>query len=423
VVARWLTLSAVSGAAALAIALSTAGASVHGDPADAAGPLDLAGVELDQHAHQVVFVAHAHTPLPGTDALSRFPSHVGSTDQRYLCLEVRGSHTKPKLLCPGGKAKHRRVRIGRSKLNAAGQAHKEGSFPARVKRSDSSVRLRFSMRAARLHPGSLSWSALSNWTGPECAKSSPPTPSPPGEGPPGLPLPLKSSSGSSDACLDADPDGGEISGRLFPVQRVGCRPRGGVHFAGPRGKRRVALTFDDGPSAYTAKVISILDHHHAKGTFFEVGQEVHGRSAVMRKALKKGNELGNHTMHHRFAGVADLRATSNLIRRASGFRPCLFRPPGGSRGESGAAHAAGMATILWDIDTRDWASPGYSAIYHSAIGARPGSIVLMHDGGGFRGQTVAALPRIIRTLRARNLKLVTVTKLLGGRYIYREVHH
>ena len=99
----------------------------------------------------------------------------------------------------------------------------------------------------------------------------------------------------------------------------------------------------------------------------------------------------------------------------------MFRPPGRPRGYSGAARAAGTATIGWNVDTRDWSTPGFSAIYHRAVSARPGSIVLMHDGGGFRGQTVAALPRIIRNLRSRGFKLVTVTKLLRGHYVYKEV--
>jgi peptidoglycan-N-acetylglucosamine deacetylase len=406
--AKLLTLSGVGGAATLAIALSTAGASLHGDPADTVGPLDLAGLALSQHNRQATFVVHTHLPPPALTALSRFPGGVGSTDKAYLCLEIHGSHTQPKLLCPGGKRKkHERPRVGRSSYNAQGRTHKEGSFPARIKRLKDGFRIQFGLGAARLHPGDISWSVLSDWIGPECT-APPPSTSPPT---------------ATESCADRAPDRGEISGHLFPVERVGCKPRGGVHFAGPRGKRRVALTFDDGPSAYTPKVVSILDHRNAKGTFFEVGQEVGGRSAAMRQALKKGNELGNHTMHHNFSGVADLRATSNVIQRASGFRPCLFRPPGGSGGESGAAHAAGMATILWDVDTRDWTTPGFSAIYHTAVSARPGSIVLMHDGGGFRGQTVAALPHIISTLHKRGFKLVTVTELLGGHYIYKEVHH
>ncbi len=404
-----VTPAAIGGAAAVAILLSTAGASVRGDPAATTGPLDIAGAAFDQHERQAVFVVHTHLPPPSLTALSRFPGAVGSTNQRYLCLKIHGSHTKPKLLCPGGRRKkHKRPRVGRSSYNAQGGTHKEGSFPARIKRLKDGFRITFGLSAARLHTGGIQWSVLSNWTGPECTAPAPPTGSPPA---------------ATESCSDRAPDTGEISGHLFPVQRVGCTPRSGVHFNGPRRKRRVALTFDDGPSAYTSKVISILDRRHAKGTFFELGQEVSGRSAVMRRAIKKGDELGNHTMHHRFGGVGDMRATSNVIQRASGFRPCLFRPPGGAGGESGAARAAGMATILWDIDTRDWATPGFSSIYHTAVRARAGSIVLMHDGGGFRGQTVAALPRIIGTLRSRGFKLVTVTQLLGGHYIYREVHH
>ena len=79
-----------------------------------------------------------------------------------------------------------------------------------------------------------------------------------------------------------------------------------------------------------------------------------------------------------------------------------------------------MSTVLWDIDTNDWRQPGTGAIYASAVSARPGSIVLMHDGGGSRGQTAAAVPDIVRTLRSRGYKLVTVTELMGGHFKLRE---
>jgi peptidoglycan/xylan/chitin deacetylase (PgdA/CDA1 family) len=78
-----------------------------------------------------------------------------------------------------------------------------------------------------------------------------------------------------------------------------------------------------------------------------------------------------------------------------------------------------MTTVLWDVDTRDWTNPGSEAIYSTAVNkAKPGSIILLHDGGGYRGQTVSALPRIISTLRSRGYRFVTVSRLLGGRPRY-----
>jgi peptidoglycan/xylan/chitin deacetylase (PgdA/CDA1 family) len=128
-------------------------------------------------------------------------------------------------------------------------------------------------------------------------------------------------------------------------------------------------------------------------------------------------------MHHQFyPGYADLVSTSNLIESATHFRPCLFRPPGGAvdAGVVDSAARAGMTTVTWDVDPRDWSNPGTNAIYSRVVGAvQPGSIVVMHDGGGTRSETLAALPRIINTLRSRGYRFATVTQLLGHRLIYR----
>jgi peptidoglycan/xylan/chitin deacetylase (PgdA/CDA1 family) len=78
-----------------------------------------------------------------------------------------------------------------------------------------------------------------------------------------------------------------------------------------------------------------------------------------------------------------------------------------------------MTTVIWDVDPTDWSTPGTGVIYSRVVGStRPGSIVLMHDGGGNRSQTVAALPHIISTLRGRGYSFVTVTKLLHNRIIW-----
>jgi peptidoglycan/xylan/chitin deacetylase (PgdA/CDA1 family) len=120
-----------------------------------------------------------------------------------------------------------------------------------------------------------------------------------------------------------------------------------------------------------------------------------------------------------------MSATNSRIRSATGFEPCLFRPPGGAYDSRvvSDAKALGMTTVLWNVDPRDWSRPGSGAIYSRVVSAaRPGAIVVMHDGGGDRSQTVAALPRIIRTLKGRGYRLVTVSKLLGQRTIWGEVH-
>jgi peptidoglycan/xylan/chitin deacetylase (PgdA/CDA1 family) len=206
---------------------------------------------------------------------------------------------------------------------------------------------------------------------------------------------------------------------------VGCAGAGhGKVFNGPRSRKRVALTFDDGPSAYTPQILRILEHHDAHATFFEIGEQVPAYPGYTRAILAQGSELGNHTWRHTIGSSEGMARTSHLIERASGFRPCMFRPPGGELTASQAAEARRlhMAQVIWDVDTRDWSRPGTGAIISRATAVQPGSIVLMHDGGGPREQTVAALPHIIANLKSRGYHLVTLTRLLGGHYRVAEAH-
>ena len=204
---------------------------------------------------------------------------------------------------------------------------------------------------------------------------------------------------------------------------VGCTAGSAVISSGRRSRPVVALTFDDGPSSrYTPSILSILDRLHASATFFEEGRHVARHEALMRRILASGDEIGNHSYHHPLdPGYRELAVTNRLIRAATGFRPCLFRPPYGvldGRVEA-AAHRAHLTTVLWDVDSRDNKHPGAAAIRSEVLGlTQPGSIVLMHDGGR-HPQTVAALPGVIRGLRARGFRLATVTALLGGRFFYR----
>jgi len=192
---------------------------------------------------------------------------------------------------------------------------------------------------------------------------------------------------------------------------------------GSRGRKAVALTFDDGPSEYTPGFLQVLREKGVHGTFFEVGQEMGGRESTMRQILAEGNEIGDHTMNHvELPGYAQIAGAAHLIEQITHFKPCLFRPPGGAADSSVIATAGslGMRTITWDVDPRDWSTPGTSAIYNTIVdNAQPGSIILMHDGGGPRGETLAALPAIIDTLRSRGYGFETVSELLGYRLIYK----
>ncbi len=207
-------------------------------------------------------------------------------------------------------------------------------------------------------------------------------------------------------------------------QVVGCTGGSGAAItSGPRSRPVVALTFDDGPSTtYTPAILSILNRLHASATFFEEGRHVAGNEALMRQILASGDEIGNHSFDHpRFPGYRELAATNRRIEEATGFTPCLFRPPYGlvDAKVAVAAQRTHLQTILWDVDSRDDKHPGVATIHSNAVGlAQPGSIILMHDGG-HHPQTVAALPGIIRGLQARGFRFATVTALLGGRFVYR----
>jgi peptidoglycan/xylan/chitin deacetylase (PgdA/CDA1 family) len=219
--------------------------------------------------------------------------------------------------------------------------------------------------------------------------------------------------------------------RLHTPQVVGCVPSGSpLVYSGPSNRRVIALTFDDGPWYDTPQFLSVLEREHVHATFFQIGSQIgtYG-AAVDRRMLADGDVIGDHTWSHATVSGAGSFAASQIsmaadaIRQVTGgFQPCLFRAPGGAI--SGAlvseARSMGYTTIQWDIDPRDWARPGTGAIYNNVIAnAHPGAIVIQHDGGGDRSQTLAALPQEIDTLRARGYQFVTITELLGQRLIYK----
>jgi peptidoglycan/xylan/chitin deacetylase (PgdA/CDA1 family) len=193
--------------------------------------------------------------------------------------------------------------------------------------------------------------------------------------------------------------------------------------AAAKAAGEVALTFDDGPShAQTPAILEALARLGARATFFEEGRHVRGREALMRQILALGDEIGNHSFHHPVdPGEAELASTQAAIRAATGFTPCLFRPPYGEldRTEKAAARADGLEIVLWTLDSEDDKHPGVGPIRARVVrGAKPGSIVLLHDGG-HHPQTVRAVAGIVEGLRRRGLRLVTVTELLGGRMLDR----
>jgi peptidoglycan/xylan/chitin deacetylase (PgdA/CDA1 family) len=187
--------------------------------------------------------------------------------------------------------------------------------------------------------------------------------------------------------------------------------------------REIALTFDDGPGPYTPQVVAELKRAHVPGTFFEVGVEERYFHAGTSDVVAAGFPIGDHTETHppmsRLSRKAQqsqlLRETSQIGDYGAPF-PRLFRPPYGLWNATTLRllKGYGMLMVLWTVDTRDYLEPGVGTIVHRAVaGARPGAIMLMHDAGGNRSQTVAALPKIISELKARGFRLVTVPRLLA----------
>jgi peptidoglycan/xylan/chitin deacetylase (PgdA/CDA1 family) len=196
---------------------------------------------------------------------------------------------------------------------------------------------------------------------------------------------------------------------------------------GPR-RRAIALTFDDGPSIYTRRFVQMLHAEGAVGTFFMIGDQLSsGYRSTLREELRDGDALGDHTWTHPnlvTAGGArsQLQRTKVAIAALSGYTPCVFRPPYGAYDGSvlQTARSLGLDTITWNVDPVDYTQPGVGAIEQRVLAqVQPGSIVLSHDGGGPRTQTLAAYPHIIQALRARGYRFLTVPQLLGLHTIYK----
>jgi len=208
---------------------------------------------------------------------------------------------------------------------------------------------------------------------------------------------------------------GNISGK---VASSAFRPTGP-----PQVPRAVALTFDDGPwGTQTLRILAILRRFRARATFFTVGDlAAHYPGIIKAEHRQRGVIVEDHSWSHPLTppfgeqrpGVVRAQiqeARQTLI--SEGVRPTLFRPPGGGWSDQVVAIASSLdcRVVLWSVDPHDWA-PGRTAkgIARSVLShVEPGSIVIMHDGGGDRTATIQALPLIIRGIRRMGLRLVTV---------------
>jgi peptidoglycan/xylan/chitin deacetylase (PgdA/CDA1 family) len=221
--------------------------------------------------------------------------------------------------------------------------------------------------------------------------------------------PIRSlATGPAQAILDR----GKLSGRVVPVA---FRPA-----AGATGRLPVALTFDDGPwPQSTQQILTILVQRQAPATFFVVGRQVQRYPDLVRQELAAGMAVGSHSWSHpqSFDRLPAVRIRDEIARgRRSlvplGVHPVGFRPPGGaaSPAVAAAAQAFGDRTVLWSVDPADWQTRVTvdQLVWRVLTTVRPGGIVLLHDGGGNRSATVAALPAIIDGLRRLGLTLTVV---------------
>ncbi|MEV4176358.1 polysaccharide deacetylase family protein [Nonomuraea sp. NPDC049709] len=192
---------------------------------------------------------------------------------------------------------------------------------------------------------------------------------------------------------------------------------------GRRAHPRVALTFDDGPDPdHTPRLLDLLHHYRVPATFFCLGLHAAAHPRLVARIAGEGHSVGNHTWSHPYLPdltkhevLAQVDRTAEVLAGITGEVPTLFRPPFGGRNADVLRWLAehGQTTVLWDVEAADWALPGAPAIAHQVIGDTDfGSVILLHDGGGDRSQTIEALPLILETLMVSGCRFVPVEDLI-----------
>jgi peptidoglycan/xylan/chitin deacetylase (PgdA/CDA1 family) len=191
------------------------------------------------------------------------------------------------------------------------------------------------------------------------------------------------------------------------------------------GQPIVYLTFDDGPDQrYTPQILDLLDRYNAQATFFVLGEQVAYYPDLIRAEVEGGHYVANHGFaHHSFDGmnraelVREIRRTEKILREAAGDLFAwhgdvrFLRPPYGLTDSQTQEYAAesGYVMVMWDVDSQDWQRPGAAQIAFNVINqAQPGDIVLLHDSGGDRSQTVVALELILQQLGAQGYRFESI---------------
>ena len=185
----------------------------------------------------------------------------------------------------------------------------------------------------------------------------------------------------------------------------------------------VALTFDDGPSRHTSRILDVLEQYDGRATFFVLGYRVEPHRDVIMRAANMGNEIVNHTWSHsdltsisQEEVVAQIQSTSAAIEAITGYSPRFYRPPFGRTNSSVRYVSTGLgyAIVNWTLDTLDWRYRDADRIYDTIMSeVEDGAVILLHD---IHITTAEAMERVIPSLIAKGFKLVTVSEVLD--YLY-----
>ncbi|MCW6034941.1 polysaccharide deacetylase family protein [Spirulina subsalsa FACHB-351] len=190
----------------------------------------------------------------------------------------------------------------------------------------------------------------------------------------------------------------------------------------PASEKAIALTFDDGPWQNSDRFLEVLDTHQVKATFFVVGQHLELYPQVAQHIVEKGHIIANHSWNHTYhplsptQAATEVKKTENEILRLTGVKTTLFRPPGGvlDNGMVAQAKSQNYTIIMWSIDPQDYTNISAPTITQRVLSqAKSGGIILLHDGGGNRRQTLEALPQIISHLKQQGYEFLTLPELLA----------
>ncbi|MGE7718216.1 polysaccharide deacetylase family protein [Priestia megaterium] len=194
----------------------------------------------------------------------------------------------------------------------------------------------------------------------------------------------------------------------------------------PIQKKKIALTFDDGPTSdETVQILDLLKEYDAKATFFVVGSRVERHGSIIEREIREGHEVGNHTFHHLIWTrnvsekqlIKEIELTQKAISNISGYQPSLFRPVQGFYNQKlvDVVEQSNLQVVLWSQkhDTRDWDRPGVEYIVQNVLDdIENGDIILLHDHVNGKSQTISALKRILPALKEKGYECVTISDLL-----------